>query len=101
MGDVRIETAERVMTITLDRAAKKNAITDAMYGDIAAALNSAASDPAIGAVLICGDGPDFCAGNDISMFAASASGESDISRRSAPSPRRWSPPLRAARSVSA
>jgi enoyl-CoA hydratase/carnithine racemase len=80
MGDVRIETAERVMTLTLDRAAKKNAITDAMYGDIAAALNGAAADPAIGAVLIRGDGPDFCAGNDISMFAASASGESDISK---------------------
>jgi enoyl-CoA hydratase/carnithine racemase len=79
MGDVRVDTAGRLMTITLDRAAKKNAITDAMYGDIAAALNSAAGDPGIGAVLIRGDGPDFCAGNDISMFAASAAGESDIS----------------------
>ena len=78
MGDIRIETAERVMTITLDRAAKKNAITDAMYGDIAAALNGAAADAAIGAVLIRGDGPDFCAGNDISTFAASAAGELDI-----------------------
>jgi enoyl-CoA hydratase/carnithine racemase len=67
------------MTITLDRAAKKNAITDAMYGDIAAALVRAADDPAIGAVLMRGEGMDFCAGNDISMFAASASGESDIS----------------------
>ncbi|MDB5675825.1 MAG: Enoyl-CoA hydratase [Sphingomonas bacterium] len=79
MGDIRVETAGRVMTITLDRAAKKNAITDAMYGDIAGALSGAAADPAIGAVLIRGDGPDFCAGNDISMFAASAAGESDIS----------------------
>jgi enoyl-CoA hydratase/carnithine racemase len=79
MGDVRVETADRVMTITFDRAAKKNAITDAMYGDIAAALTSAANDPAIGAVLVRGEGPDFCAGNDISMFAASAAGEADIS----------------------
>ena len=39
MSDIRVETAERVMTITLNRAAKKNAITDAMYGDIADALD--------------------------------------------------------------
>ncbi|MFA6114686.1 MAG: enoyl-CoA hydratase-related protein [Sphingomonas sp.] len=80
MGDIRIEIADRVMTIILDRAAKKNAITDAMYGDIAAALTGAADDPAIGAILIRGEGADFCAGNDISMFAASASGESDIAK---------------------
>jgi enoyl-CoA hydratase/carnithine racemase len=78
MSDIRVETADKVMTITLDRAAKKNAITDAMYGDIAAALALAAGDQAVGSVLVRGEGPDFCAGNDISMFAASAAGESDI-----------------------
>ena len=80
MSEIRVETEKRVMTITLNRAAKKNAITDAMYGDIAAALTQAAGDPAVGAVLIRGEGPDFCAGNDISMFAASAAGESDIAK---------------------
>ena len=78
MSDIRTESANRVLTIILDRPAKKNAITDAMYGDIAAALARAADDPGIGAVLIRGEGPDFCAGNDISMFAAAAAGEQDI-----------------------
>jgi enoyl-CoA hydratase/carnithine racemase len=80
MTEILVEITERVMTITLNRAAKKNAITDAMYGDIAAALTRAAGDPAVGAVLIRGEGPDFCAGNDISMFAASAAGESDLAQ---------------------
>lgn len=78
MNDVQIETGQRVMTITLTRPAKKNAITDAMYGAIAAALNRADADPDIGVVLIRGEGPDFCAGNDIGMFASAAAGEQDL-----------------------
>lgn len=78
MSDIRTESANRVLTIILDRPAKKNAITDAMYGDMAAALTRAADDPGIGTVLLRGEGPDFCAGNDISTFAAAAAGEQDI-----------------------
>jgi len=78
MGDVRVETADRVMVITLDRASKKNAITDAMYGEIAAALVHAAGDDEIRVAVLAGDGADFCAGNDISMFADSAAGKGDI-----------------------
>lgn len=78
MDDIRIETAGGVTTITLARPAKKNAITDAMYGAMARALDGAAGDPAIGAVLLRGEGPDFCAGNDIAMFADAAAGEKDI-----------------------
>lgn len=79
MADIWIETTGRVTTITLNRPEKKNAITDAMYGTIAEALNAAAADPDVGAVLITGEGADFCAGNDIAMFAASNAGTSDIS----------------------
>ncbi len=78
MPDVRIETTDRVMVITLDRASKKNAITDEMYGEIAGALTQAAADDEVRVVVLAGDGPDFCAGNDISMFADSAAGGPDI-----------------------
>ncbi len=73
MVGVRIDTADRVMVVTLDRASKKNAITDEMYGEIAAALNRAAGEDEVRVVVLAGDGPDFCAGNDISMFADSGS----------------------------
>lgn len=78
MGDIRIETADGVTTIAFSRPGKKNAITDAMYGEVSAALAAAANDDAIRAVIVTGDGPDFCAGNDISMFAAAAAGAADL-----------------------
>jgi enoyl-CoA hydratase/carnithine racemase len=78
MSDIRVESKDRVMIVTLDRAAKKNAITNAMYGEITAALDRAAADDSIRCVVLCGDGPDFCAGNDIGMFAAASAGEMDI-----------------------
>lgn len=79
MSDILVETADRVVTITLNRASKKNAITDEMYGDIAAALNSAANDAAVHVALIKGDGPDFCAGNDIKMFMDATENDKDLS----------------------
>jgi enoyl-CoA hydratase/carnithine racemase len=78
MSDIRTRAADGVLTITLARPAKKNAITDAMYGDLVAALTLARDDAGIVAVLIEAEGEDFCAGNDISMFAAASSGERDI-----------------------
>jgi enoyl-CoA hydratase/carnithine racemase len=78
VADIRIEITGGVMTLTLDRPAKMNAITDAMYGAMAAALRDAAQDNSIGVVLIRGEGADFCAGNDIGMFAASAKGDFDL-----------------------
>lgn len=76
MSDLLIDVTGGVMTITLNRPSKKNAITDAMYGDFASGLKRAAADPSISVVMICGAGPDFCAGNDIGVFAeANASGQ--------------------------
>jgi enoyl-CoA hydratase/carnithine racemase len=69
MPGVRIEIADGVMVVTLDRASKKNALTDEMYGEIAGALTQAADDDEVRVVVLAGEGPDFCAGNDISMFA--------------------------------
>lgn len=69
MSGLRIETTDRVMVITLDRVPKKNAITDEMYGGIADALTDAANGDEVRVVVLAGDGPDFCSGNDISMLA--------------------------------
>jgi enoyl-CoA hydratase/carnithine racemase len=78
MSDILINSAGGVTTIAFNRPEKKNAITDAMYGAVADALGAAAADDAIRAVIIAGEGPDFTAGNDISMFAAVAAGQADI-----------------------
>jgi len=78
MSGIRTEVSSGVMTIVLNRPEKKNAITNAMYGEIADALNHAASDPSVGAVLLRGEGADFCSGNDIGMFAEASAGTVDI-----------------------
>ncbi len=78
MTDIRIETDAGVTTITFNRPEKKNAITNAMYGIVADTLNAAADYDDVRAVVIAGEGADFCAGNDISMFAAVAAGQADI-----------------------
>ena len=78
MSDMLIETEDGVTTIAFNRPEKKNAITEAMYGAVADALNAAAADDAIRAVILTGEGPDFTAGNDISTFAAVAAGQTDL-----------------------
>lgn len=63
-----------VLEIRFNRPDKKNAITNAMYGAMADAIESAESDDAIRAVLFTAAGDFFSAGNDIKDFAAQSSG---------------------------
>ena len=62
-------TDQGVATLTIDRPAKKNAITGEMYEQFVAHLGTAAADPAVRAVLITGAGGTFTAGNDLKDFA--------------------------------
>jgi enoyl-CoA hydratase/carnithine racemase len=63
-----------VLTVTMARPDKKNAITNAMYGALADALDRAEADSSIRAVLFQGDGDSFTAGNDMADFAAMSNG---------------------------
>lgn len=57
-----------VLSLTLNRPEKKNALTRAMYSALTDALEKAGSDDAIRCVIIGAAGADFCAGNDIGDF---------------------------------
>jgi enoyl-CoA hydratase/carnithine racemase len=61
-----------VLTLTLARPEKKNALTSAMYEALTQALLEANKDDAIAAVLIRGKDGVFCAGNDINDFLKAA-----------------------------
>jgi enoyl-CoA hydratase/carnithine racemase len=61
-----------VLRLTLNRPDKKNALTGAMYRALGAALEDAAREPGIGAILVEGAGRNFTAGNDIADFVALA-----------------------------
>ncbi|MEL1251526.1 enoyl-CoA hydratase [Aurantiacibacter gilvus] len=68
------EQAGGVLTLTLNRPDKKNALTDAMYGALSDAMEAARDDAAVRVVVIRGNGDMFCAGNDLGDFLAAASG---------------------------
>jgi len=73
-GDVGLEAAGGVQTLTLDRPEKKNALTGAMYGALARALRAGDADPAIHVHLLQGAPGVFCAGNDLADFLAASGG---------------------------
>ena len=82
MTDILTHTEAGVMTLTLNRVDKKNSITVAMYAAMADALEGAARDAAVRAVVLQGHATVFSAGNDISDFLNNppAGGESPVFR---------------------
>src|SRR5258708_23459123 len=71
---VKTEIANGVMTLTLSRVDKKNALTNAMYSALSDELERAEKDPAVRVVLFQGDGDSFPAGNDLADFSAHPTG---------------------------
>lgn len=67
---IRTELSDGVLSVTLNRADKKNAITQAMYAALSDAMERAKADDAIRAVLLRAEGDSFSAGNDIGDFIA-------------------------------
>jgi enoyl-CoA hydratase/carnithine racemase len=66
--DILIERADGVLSIVLNRPDKKNAITSAMYQEMADGFYEAEKDPAVRAVLLRANGGSFSAGNDLDDF---------------------------------
>src|SRR5260370_929791 len=72
---IKTEIANGVMTLTLSRVDKKNALTNAMYSAMSDELERAEKDPAVRVVLFQGDGDSFTPGNDLVDFSAQANGK--------------------------
>jgi 2-(1,2-epoxy-1,2-dihydrophenyl)acetyl-CoA isomerase len=62
---VLVSTNGPVRTLTLNRPAALNSFTAAMHAQLLPALNAAAEDSSIRAVVITGAGRGFCAGQDL------------------------------------
>jgi enoyl-CoA hydratase/carnithine racemase len=67
---IRTELSNGVLTVTLARAEKKNAITQAMYASLAEATRRANDDAAVRVLVFKAEGDSFSAGNDIADFIA-------------------------------
>ena len=71
MSDNLIKVAEDngIVTVTLNRPEKLNALFGHMRRDLAVTLEEAGSDPHVRVVMITGEGKSFCAGGDVHFMA--------------------------------
>jgi enoyl-CoA hydratase/carnithine racemase len=78
--DEHLQLARRdgYAVLTLDRGAKRNALTFGMRRGIAAALADVAADDALACLVLTGAAPDFCAGMDVSRFGGDADNRKEI-----------------------
>ncbi len=65
-----VRTVEGVSTVTINRPRRKNAITHAVWLDIARQFDRLSADPAVRVIVLAGAGGDFSAGADIAEFDA-------------------------------
>ena len=68
MSEILHKLEGRVLALSFNRPEKMNALTRSMYSDLATALNDAAGDFGIRAVVLTAEGEHFTAGNDIMDF---------------------------------
>jgi enoyl-CoA hydratase/carnithine racemase len=65
---IELLQTDRVLTITLQRPDKKNALSGQMYLQLTAALQQAQTDASVHVVVLRGQSDCFCAGNDLVDF---------------------------------
>ena len=68
MTEILATQTGSLLTLSLNRPTKMNALTRAMYAGLAKGLNDAAGDFSVRAVVITSEGDHFTAGNDIVDF---------------------------------
>ncbi|MGB5326178.1 MAG: enoyl-CoA hydratase/isomerase family protein [Pseudomonadales bacterium] len=66
---VKLEVKDHILTITLNRPERKNAINAAMAAEIIYALDYARQERDIRVVVLAANGDVFCAGGDLSMMS--------------------------------
>lgn len=74
---IQSQLQDRVLTLRLNRADKKNALTQPMYSALAEGLLGAMENPEVRVVLLAGAPDAFCAGNDMQDFLKNPPGGED------------------------
>jgi 2-(1,2-epoxy-1,2-dihydrophenyl)acetyl-CoA isomerase len=72
---VRLDTADGVATLTLNRPERLNSFTVAMHGEVRSALDAVVADPSVRCLILTGAGRGFCAGQDLSDRAVAPDSE--------------------------
>ncbi|MGI8555728.1 MAG: enoyl-CoA hydratase/isomerase family protein [Pyrinomonadaceae bacterium] len=68
MSEILTSNEDSILTITLNRPEKRNALNDALIEDLKDALRQSDNDKSLRAIVIKGAGKDFCSGADLSAL---------------------------------
>ena len=71
MSLVLVDVADGVATLTLNNPAERNTLTAPMVAEIIAAMDEIEADTAVGALVVTGAAPAFCAGANLGNLAES------------------------------
>jgi enoyl-CoA hydratase len=74
---VRTEIADRVAVVTLEDPERRNALDLALCDELVATFDAVEARDDVGAVVVTGAPPAFCAGADLSHLGASGAGDGD------------------------
>jgi enoyl-CoA hydratase len=77
MSLVRTDIHAGVATITLCDGERRNALTLPMTTELVAAVDAVEHDPDVGAIVVTGEPPAFCAGADLSHLSSSSEGSAE------------------------
>ena len=94
MADLRVETADGVATVTLDRPDALNALTVPLKEALIAAFVGLATDREVRAIVLTGAGRAFCAGQDLKERLEPDAAPLDVELRE-----RYNPIIRAMRGL--
>jgi methylglutaconyl-CoA hydratase len=82
-GLVKVERKDGVVRVSLNRPDARNALSGAMLGELRAALDGLAEDASVRALVLAGEGKDFCAGADLNEMKQLGAATRDENRADA------------------
>jgi enoyl-CoA hydratase len=71
MAEIRSDVEDGVAVVTLDAPARRNAFTLGLVDEIQATFDAIESDAGVGAIVVTGAPPAFCAGADLTQLGSS------------------------------
>src|SRR5918994_3055515 len=71
MAELHTEVKDRVAVVTLDAPTRRNALTLDLVEEIEAGFDAIESNPEVGAIVVTGAPPAYCAGADLSHLGSS------------------------------
>jgi enoyl-CoA hydratase len=71
MAELRTEIKDRVAVVTLEAPSRRNALTLELVDEVEATFDAIEADPEVGAIVVTGAPPAFCAGADLSHLGSS------------------------------